>query len=142
MTNCGTRMQCIHKCTLPFPGLVRGTRMQCIHEYTLPYIVQREQYSVVMSTVVSQPRTCGYLETQRKEKYSCTVTCTIQMAMCVHTLYTYYMHCVMYGNSVMGTGILQVAAGCSALIKATFCTAFTTLNGTPQQEMEPAPAKA
>ena len=39
-----------------------------------------------------------------------------------HPLYTYYMHCVMYGvrwpNSVMGSGILQVAAGCSALIKA------------------------
>ena len=45
-----------------FPGPVRGTRMQCIHKCTLPYIVQREQYSVVVRTVVSlyfQPHTRG-----------------------------------------------------------------------------------
>ena len=62
MTSTTNPLALIKAVEVLFPGPVRGTRMQYIHKCTLPYIVQREQYSVVVSTVVSfyfQPRTRG-----------------------------------------------------------------------------------
>ena len=99
----------------PSPVVRQSARCAYIQTtYTLyvQYIVQREQYSEVVSTVLSfyfQPRTRG-----SNRKYSCTigVPCDVH----VHTLHTYYMH-ALYGAGGMCAGEfsgyldMQVAAG-------------------------------
>ena len=108
---------------VPVPAAKTALNNIHVHVYItlyVQYIVQREQYSDYGRVFL--------LSTSHTwlKKILMYRTCTIQMVIVQHVHVCVYIRCtriictvLCMGNSVMGTGILQVAAGLSALIKAT-----------------------